>query len=296
VLLTYEAYGGADIQKVLPVACAWELLHSCLLIHDDIIDRDTIRHGTLNIAGQYEKKYNQHTGTDVGHYASSAALLAGDLLLSATYDIVMTSSLTAEDKLRTFTYLHDALFSVGGGELLDVESVLKPIESVDTANIAIYKTARYSFELPMLSGAVLAGAGEDDLERLSLLGKELGLLFQLSDDILGVFGDVGQTGKPNDSDIREKKRTPVVQYAMRLLDSAKCDRLTALYEFDHNLSNEEVAEIAKIIRDSGARELATKDAQAHAQKALDLVEQLTIPTIYKKELQELIAKLQARTT
>lgn len=296
MLLTYEAYGGAVTEKVLPVACAWELLHSCLLVHDDIIDRDTIRHGSLNIAGQYETKYKQLADTDAGHYASSAALLAGDLLLSATYDIVMTSSLAAEDKLRTFTFLHDALFSVGGGELLDVESVLKPIESVDTTNIAIYKTARYSFELPMLSGAVLADAGEDDLERLSQLGKELGLLYQLIDDILGVFGDVIQTGKPNDSDIREKKRTPVVQYALKLLDLPGRERLTDLYKFDRSLSNEEVSEITKLIHDSGAREMAMQNVALHTQKALDLVELLTIPALYKKELQELIDKLQARKT
>ena len=84
----YSAYGGKDHSTIYPAACAWKLLHAGLLVHDDIIDRDIIRHGALNISGTYQQLYGEATNDSL-HFANSSALLAGDLLLAGAQEIVL---------------------------------------------------------------------------------------------------------------------------------------------------------------------------------------------------------------
>lgn len=189
VCLTYAAYEGSDREKIIQIACSWELLHTCLLIHDDIIDRDIIRHNKLNISGKYQERYKKLIDKDSEHYSMSAALLAGDLMLLSSYDIVDRSSASSNIKSQVRKYLRQAFFSSGGGELMDIESAFYPIKSSYPITIANYKTAVYSFQLPMVCGAMVAGASEEELKKLGSIGREVGVAFQLRDDLLGVFGN-----------------------------------------------------------------------------------------------------------
>lgn len=295
VFLAYEAYGGETTDSILPVACAWELLHTCFLIHDDIIDRDSVRHGKPNIAGVYQKKYEKSAKAQSSHYAQSAALLAGDLLLSGTLEIVGQSSLSAEDKHKVNTYLQSALFSAGGGQLLDVESVLSPVAESDAISIAYYKTATYSFQLPMLCGAVLANAPDNQLKKLEQLGLEMGIAYQLSDDLLGIFGDQDQTGKSNRSDIREKKRTLLVQTAIEELDVSQKEFLEQVYNLNYKISNEEVEQVFSLLQSSGAEQNIQNQISDRAATAKQLVSELTISQDHQQVLTELIDKLTVRT-
>ena len=172
--LAYESYGGTEAESTLPVAAAWELLHACLLVHDDIIDRDLTRHGQPNIAGRYQSLYGELANTDTSHYAMSAALLGGDLLLMSAYEIVDKSMLGSDSKLLVHRYLNEALFAVAGGELIDTDSVLYPVEMSDPYAIARFKTASYSLQLPLQCGAALAGATSDELSKLGTLGLHTG--------------------------------------------------------------------------------------------------------------------------
>ncbi len=186
----YLGYGGNDLDTILPVASAWELLHSSLLVHDDIVDRDLVRHGVKNIAGNYLNHYAKLPDHEASHYALSAALFAGDLLLIAAQEMITESNLPAEEKIEMIGYLHKAFFEVGGGEHIDVVSVLEDTDQANVDTVIRYKTSGYSFVLPMQSGASLASASTDELAKLQKLGELLGLIFQIGDDILGVFGDV----------------------------------------------------------------------------------------------------------
>lgn len=292
-LLAYKAYGGKDLTKVYPAACAWELLHAGLLVHDDIIDRDTIRHGALNIAGTYQKMYGESTD-DSEHFASSSALLAGDLLLAGAQEIVLNSALPAQEKTQVCTYLIDALFCVGGGELLDIETILEPIAKSSPEKIAKYKTAGYSFEYPLLCGAFLAGASESNLELLQLFGKNVGIIFQLIDDILGVFGDTNKTGKPNDSDIREKKRTALIKATLGNLNDKDKLYLEMLFSYSHELTSKEISEVHNFIDKTGAKEIVLSQAKSFAKTASDIVTNLSIDSSYRQQLQALVDRLLIR--
>lgn len=209
VLQAYEAFGGSEPSRVVPAAAACELLHVSMLVHDDIIDRDLLRHGQPTIQAAYLKRYASEISdeTDRTHNAISAAILAGDLLLSEARGL-MTKCEAPDELVRQAGYAFDqSVFEVAGGELLDVESVHAPRGSVDSLAIMTYKTASYSFIGPLTIGATLAGASLPALKALHSYGLNLGIAYQLTDDILGVFGDSDETGKPNDGDIHEGKAT-----------------------------------------------------------------------------------------
>jgi geranylgeranyl diphosphate synthase type II len=294
ILLAYEAYGGKD--TITEIAAAWELLHACLLVHDDIIDRDTIRHGQPNIAGRYQSLYDKLSSSDTSHYALSAALLGGDLLLMSAYEMITTAPIDSDAKLLALSYIHRALFAVAGGELIDTDSVLYPINKSNPRTAITHKTASYSLQLPLQSGAALAGASTDELEKLSTIGLHLGIAYQLRDDLLGVFGDSALTGKSNRSDIFEKKRTLLIHETLKYLENSKAERLTNLFAPDHTITPEESEEIIELINSSGAQRIIEKMIDTETAQALQVIKTLSISAPHKEQFTGIATKLTGRTS
>lgn len=293
--LAYRAFGGKDEKAIIAIASAWELLHTATLIHDDIIDRDLLRHHLPNIAGKYVERYGKFTEGEASHYALSAALLAGDLLISGTYDIIAQSSFPPEQKLAAQSHIHHALFEVAGGELVDVESVLYPILSSDPILIAQYKTATLSFQKPLACGATLAGADARQIELLEAIGAEMGITFQLKDDLLGVLASEDQTGKPNRSDIFEKKRTALVKFALENLDKKDIERIETLYHIDRVLTAEEAEEVVDLLVQSEAEQKVEQLIQECVTKAHKLIDQLDVSDQVRHTLVELVEHMATRS-
>lgn len=286
VLLSYEMYGGQQTEQIVKVAAAWEILHACLLIHDDIIDRDLVRHGRPNIAGSYQVRIGDE------HLAMSAALIAGDLALSAAYELVTQSNLTLDAKEDIYKLLQRTVHTVAGGEFLDTMSVLSNFTSIDTDAINLSKTASYSFTSPLQAGATLAGASNDEIAKLAELGRELGLDYQLSDDLLGVLGDESQTGKSASSDLREGKRTLLLQ--LTVLSSADTDDLLDIISKGENMTDSDIVTIKEAMKTSGAVNKVHKIVHEHTAKAQGTIRDLQISPDYKNELRNLAQKLESR--
>lgn len=278
LLSSYRAFGGkTDISHV---ALAHELLHISMLMHDDIIDRDTTRHGADNVIGHYQKIYADiGSQSDIGHYANAASLLAGDLLISSAYSLIAKSDLDSEQKMNAILILHDSVFTVVGGELNDVESSWMPVELVDPLHVAHYKTAIYSCVNPIRTGATLAGAQDHELKLLETFGVNLGIAFQLTDDLLGVFGDSQKTGKSTISDLAEGKRTFLVTQTLQNLPETKRAQFNR-YFGKHNLNERQADELRHLIIESGAQ-LATRACVSEhilkAERALTELEQSVGP-------------------
>jgi len=296
VLLAYEAYEGKEAEKIIPIAAAWELLHACLLVHDDIIDRDLVRHNHPNLAGRYQSIYSTVTSADTTHYALSAALLGGDLLLMSAYELINSAPISSDDKLLVHSYINKALFSVAGGELIDTDSVLYPIEQSNPRSVAEYKTASYSLQLPLQCGAAMAGASQSELEKLGAIGLHAGIAFQIQDDLLGIFGDSNTTGKSNRSDIIQKKRTFLIQEALQNLDSEKTQALIDLFAPDHALSSQDIERIFELLLNSGIKEKTEHMIAIESRKAIEVINGLSINLSYKKAFEELVTKLTTRTS
>jgi geranylgeranyl pyrophosphate synthase len=289
-VLAYQAFGGNEVNSMYPAAVALELLHLSMLIHDDIIDRDYIRYGNDNIAGAYNKKLYSElvpNSRERMHYARSAAMLGGDLLLSEAYALVTTSALSSANIVIVQKLMRQAIFEVIGGELLDTESAFRDPHTISAKKIALYKTASYSFTLPLLIGARLADVPEQLITHVDAFGTNLGIAFQLRDDIIGIFGNERVTGKSTIGDIREGKRTFMIEQFYALASDIQKNEFD-LY-FGKQSIDEHQAEIVRmLLRSSGAYDKTEKEITAYKTKARAALAHLPIEIKYAEEIEQLI--------
>lgn len=220
--LAYAGSGGNDIERVLPVLASQELFHLFLLIHDDIIDRDERRYGGPNLSGVYWERLAGLPPEDQAHFSRSVAMLAGDVLCNEGYQAILSADLAAELKVEILGLVQEAIFTVAGGELADTLLPLLPTDVTAERISQIYgfKTAGYTFEMPVRLGVLLAGRTATTVRQIRSVTVPLGVAYQLRDDLLGIYGSETVTGKPVTSDIREGKMTLLYWEAMQRLDEA----------------------------------------------------------------------------
>ncbi len=291
VLGTYHAYAPeSDLTGIVHAAAAQELLHLAVLIHDDIIDNDTVRYGIKNVTGQYLDFYATyiHTTEEREHMAKSTAILAGDALLTDAHAVLRNVPVEAERLRRAETIFTKALFDVIGGELLDTEIVHLPKGSISTLDVARHKTASYSFVGPLTIGAVLAGAPEKDIDLLTKLSFHLGVGFQLRDDLLGVFGEESVTGKSSTSDIKEGKRTYLVEQFEALGNEMQQSDFFSVFH-RHDAREPELARAKTLLVESGAKDAVEAAIDSHRQSAEEIIEQLSLPPESRTLYHELVA-------
>lgn len=295
-IMAYEAFGGKDIDKIIPVAAAQELLHFSLLIHDDVIDRDYKRYGTDNVAGRYKITYSRyvHSATDRTHYAHSAAILGGDLMLSGAHQMIAASSLNEQDKLTAQGFLAHSVFEVAGGELLDTELTFIPYTNGDALKVARYKTASYSFVAPLLTGATLAGINQTQTEALNTYAQSLGIAYQLIDDLLGVFGDEEKTGKSTSSDIIEGKQTYMVEQALGKMTNEEKKIFESSFG-NPDASVDEIEAIKQLLESTGARSATHNTAKQYAEMACDAITNMNLDSTYRNLFEQFINRLTERS-
>lgn len=288
-LLTYEAFSGETPDTIVPAAASQELLHIAMLIHDDIIDRDDMRYGVKNVAKQYSDHYEEliENTDDRQHYANSAAMLAGDLLISQAYILIAETNVEPALVLKAQRLLSIAMFRVIGGELLDTEAAFRGADSADPLLIAEEKTASYSFVSPFLVGATLAKASPIQRNLLEKLGEQLGIAYQLRDDMLGVFGDEAKTGKSTDGDLKEGKRTFLLEEFQKRASSSQKQTFDALFG-RHSVSDDDIATMKALLIESGAKEAVETLILAYQEHAHILVESLEIDQDHRTMFSQLV--------
>ena len=296
-VLAYEALGGNDYPAILPIAGGLELLHFAVLVHDDIIDRDFIRHNALNISGHYQQRYQQLAidPDEQVHFANSSAILAGDLLLSDAYQMIAMSSFPAEQRITVMQLLGEAIYAVSGGELLDTEAALHDPTYVDSLKVAEFKTAVYSCSIPLAIGGLLAGANAKTQIELRHIGKCVGIAFQLADDLLGVFGASQQTGKTTIGDLREGKRTYLLQRTLHLASPTEVTTLNAI--IGNPAISQAQAEMARAVMTAcGAKAEVEQLMTDYAGSAEVAIQGLEISDTAKKLLSAFVQKAVWRTS
>ncbi|QIM16534.1 polyprenyl synthetase family protein [Leucobacter insecticola] len=215
---------------VIRIAAATELLHYSFLLHDDVIDGDLFRRGRPNLIGTLLQVRRpeplcasdavlaqDEAGEQRGplHWARTSGILMGDLLLSATHQIFAREALPEEIRIRLLDILDHTITESVVGEHLDVglSDGLVPADLDTVLNMSRLKTATYTFELPLRAALVLAGASARAEMVVGMVGRHLGIAFQLQDDLLSTFGDATEHGKDMFSDLREGKETVIIAYA-----------------------------------------------------------------------------------
>ena len=284
VLAAYQALGGADLEAAACIGAAFELLHTALIVHDDVIDHDFVRRGAPNISGSYRDGARAAGAPDgvAEHRGMSASVIAGDLALFNAYRFIDRSGVGDEVRARLLEVMDDALFASAAGELIDVDFAWLPgVPRVDDIlTMERLKTAVYSFECPLQAGAILAGAPELTVDTLGEFGREMGIAYQLVDDLLGVFGTESETGKSTVGDLREGKRTVLIAYASETEGWGAVEHLLG----DPSLTDADAAVLRDYLVDSGARAFAEGLARYYANRALGRLLEPHIPAALRREL------------
>ena len=214
LLLTYNLY-KRDYKKVMPMACAIEMIHTYSLIHDDLpaMDNDDLRRG---------KPTNHKV------FGENIAILAGDSLLNEAMILMMNYSLAnGVNALKASKEIAVAAGAEGmiGGQIVDILSEEKDLVSEEELQYMHLKKTGELIRSSIVAGGILGGAPETDIDKLNLFGIKLGLAFQIKDDILDVVGSVEKLGKKTNKDEDKNKSNFITVYGIEKCKE-ECKTLT----------------------------------------------------------------------
>ncbi|WP_413464508.1 polyprenyl synthetase family protein [Corynebacterium sp. 22KM0430] len=250
-----QGEGAENPRAVLQAVSALELIQACALIHDDIIDASDTRRGAPTVHRRMER-HHRNSGWQgaSAHFGQSVATLVGDLALTWADDMLHDAGLSHTALLRAREPWRGMRTEVIGGQLLDITLEATASEDIGLAeSVNRFKTAAYTIERPLHLGAALGGATPEVIQAFRSYGRDVGIAFQLRDDVLGVFGDPAVTGKPAGDDLREGKRTVLLALALAATDERNPAAAEELRRgVGSPLDAPALARLSEIITESGA--------------------------------------------
>jgi geranylgeranyl diphosphate synthase type I len=270
--------GGCDPGEWRPAiaaGAAMELFQSGLLIHDDIMDRDTMRRGLKSIFFQYAERSEGEGIRDPYHVGESLGICAGDVAYFLAFGILGRLEVQPAAFKEILALCARELAYVGVAQMQDIYAGAAALTILDeeVLKLYLYKTGRYTFSLPLMVGGVLAGGGQTVIGSLERLGETLGTIFQIKDDEIGLFGDTAETGKPAGSDIKEGKKTLFYGYLRRLAGPEDQDRLRGIFG-NPEIGRTEVEYVRALTERLGIRGEIQKRADRLAETSRALIDTL----------------------
>lgn len=286
---------GEPDPEALLLFSALELLQACALVHDDVIDDSSTRRGKPTSHVRFAALHRERGWRgSPERFGTSAAILLGDLALAWADDIVFGvfgRSMPLAAQRRVQPVWADIRTEVLGGQYLDIVAEAGATESIASAmNVNTFKTACYTVARPLQLGAAAAADRPDVQAVFAEFGTDLGVAFQLRDDVLGVFGDPAVTGKPSGDDLRSGKRTVLLAEALELAD--KSDPLAANLlrtSIGAELTDAQVGELRDAIESVGALAAAERRIAALTERALATLAAAPINAAAKTGLTEMAA-------
>jgi geranylgeranyl diphosphate synthase type I len=268
VMLGYTLFKNKRTAGMAKVARAMELIHSSLLIKDDIMDEDILRRGKPALHYFFEKLHQKkYKIGDSKHFGISLGILSGDISSIYAYGSIIDSSFPNQYKIRALERFNQMYFDTVYGQMIDVlNSYRKKVALKDILEVYRYKTAKYTIECPLHLGALLSGAGKRELNLLSSYAIPLGIAFQIKDDILGMFGDKKTVGKPATSDLEEGKQTFVMFFAFKKANQSQRKFLLKCFG-QKNIKIGDLKKVRLIIAETGALQYCQEYANLLVRKA-----------------------------
>jgi len=251
VMKSCEMLGGKT-KNAINAASAIEMVHNFTLVHDDIMDNDEMRHGVTTV----HKKFGM-----------PIAILAGDVLFSKAYQVVSSTSLPSNSVIELVSRLAKSCVDVCEGQLLDISMAnSEKIPSQSQYIKMIEKKTAALFEVSCAMGAICANAKRKDVSNLSSFGKNLGIAFQITDDLIGVLGDPKITKKPVGNDLREGKKSLPILLA---INRAKGENKEIILKAFSNsfATQDDIEKALKIIRRLKIEKTVRRQAQSYVQRA-----------------------------
>lgn len=247
--------------EVWRVCEAVELIHTSLLMHDDFMDRDKVRRGKPTTQVFF--------ANGDSHYGDSMAVCVGDAVLCLGYELFLEANFDRERQTKALKQLMRGITNTAFGQAFDNSLIkLGKFDSQDVLDLHYAKTALYTYQTPLLSGAILSGVSEEVIEILKNYSKYGGIAFQLQDDILGVFGDEERTGKSSNSDLLQGKVTMMYIKAIELANQAQRQKIDLVWGKEY-ATPEQIEEVKQIFRETGSYQYSVLEAKKLAGLAVD---------------------------
>ncbi|MFX0097248.1 MAG: polyprenyl synthetase family protein [Candidatus Hodarchaeota archaeon] len=260
-LLTYSGYTDTFDDRILTVCVGIELYRHCILLHDDLIDRDDFRRGKTTVHKMFSEKRDERFGEGI-------AVFLGDILYALAIEVLMSSGFE-EDKLaevlRTFS---EGYREVNESQILDLLFEDKDVEA-DEWYVMASKRAASLFKVTMLVGAILGGATERDLRLLEEAATNIGYAFDIQDDIIDTYASEYQYGRSPCSDLVLGKKPLHIVYALGSKNRKESETLSMLLGKKPSMEEIELARL--IIKDSGGLNASKERSKIHAEKAKTLI-------------------------
>lgn len=276
-LLAAEMY-GCSIEKSLNTALAIELFHNFTLMHDDFMDNASLRRGKATI---HEK------------WSPSIAILSGDTMLISAYQLLaQNDSIALPQLLETF---NTVAIEVCQGQQLDMDYEEKSNVSINEyINMIRLKTA-VLLGAALKMGAIVSGAPVNEASHLEQFGINVGIAFQLQDDLLDVYGKVHEFGKEIGGDIIANKKTFLMLKAIELADGENEELLQKWIPIN-NQDKEKIEKITQVYNELGIQELTMSEMRFYSDKAYDALDKVDLPESKKKTLKQLTESLLVRNS
>jgi geranylgeranyl diphosphate synthase type I len=286
------AVDAAESVAVLRAISALELIQACALIHDDLMDASATRRGRPTVHVEFARRHAVAGWRgQPARFGAAAAILLGDLALAWADDMLRAAGLPPPALVRAAPPGQAMRTEMLGGQYLDVLNQATGDTSTRAAlQIDRYKTAAYTVERPLHLGAAIADAGPELIAAYRRFGADIGVAFQLRDDLLGVFGDPAVTGKPAGDDLREGKRTLLLAFAVERAEeqgrTAAREAITAAVG-DPDLDASGVSRIRDLLTELGAVQAMEHRIAALTGSALDALSAVEIDEPAASELVQL---------
>ena len=282
----------APYASAVQTAAAVELFQSSFLIHDDIMDQDTVRRGFPSIYRQYQKLGEKERFPRFARFGESMGVCAGDLAFFLAFDILNSLSVSETKRKKILDLCIKEITSTCIAQMQDVYwghtdwgRTDRKVKAEEVYSLYLHKTGRYTFSLPLMAGAIRAGLSEPVIQTLERIGEHLGILFQLKDDELGLFGTEKEIGKPVGSDIKEGKKTLFIALLHERATGRHIDRINKILR-KRRLSSPDLDYIRRLVEKLGIRMEAHRKASELAEKAEEEMQRLK--NIREESLQVLL--------
>ncbi len=291
ILFAEEMFSGQYTPNAIKAAVSMELFQSGLLIHDDIMDQDTKRRGKTTIFYQYAELAKNLTSSEktAYHFGESMGICVGDIAFFLGFENLSGLEVSPSTQNKIYQTFAREMSFVGLGQMQDVFFSITDEGLSENAilSIYLYKTSRYTFSLPLMTGGILAGVKKHTLACLETIGENLGIIFQIKDDELGLFGDERVTGKPVGSDIQENKKTLYFWYLQRYSSEEEKQKLSRIFG-KPEITSEDVGYVHNLITKYDIQNNIRQKQAGLAQLVKDEIASLPVEENYQKALLELL--------
>ena len=277
LLAAYNIFAD-DMSKALPAATAIEMFHNFTLLHDDIMDNAAVRRGRPSVFAKW---------------GANVAILSGDAMLIVAYSHLQKCA--KEVLPQIFDLFNTMALQVCEGQQYDMDfESRQKVSVVDYMNMIELKTSALLAGAVSI-GAVLGGASEEDCRKLNRFALELGLAFQLQDDLLDSYGDESELGKKIGGDILEGKKTFLMMQAMSHADEPKREILRSTYKDATLTAEEKIARVKAVYDALDIRRITEQQISTRFERAISILDSLSVGRESVAEMREFALSLIGRT-